>query len=57
MLLFEVTGLLFLKNGQMCPKNSFSRFSQKILIFLKNCSIKKYSASVIKKVIFIFGVR
>ncbi len=41
MLIFGARRLLSLKNCQMRPQNSFSRFSQKILLFLKKLSNKK----------------
>ncbi len=45
-LIFGTRHLLFLKNRQMCSQNSFTWFSLKILaFFLKNCWIRKYSAS------------
>ncbi len=59
MLIFGARHLLSLKNCQMCSQNSFSQFSQKILLFSKKLSNKKiFSISfLIEKVTFIFGVR
>ncbi len=47
------------KFSQMRPQNSFSQFSQKIRLFSKKLSNKKMFSIkfLIKKVIFIFGVR
>ncbi len=51
MLIFGARGLLSLKICQMCPQNSFSRFSRKI-----NAAFLAPNLWL-KKVIFIFGVR
>ncbi len=45
MLIFGARCLLSLKNGQMCPQNSFSMFLGKYDFFRKNCWTKKYSKS------------
>ncbi len=61
MLIFEARRLLSQKSGQMClPKASFSRFSRKILLFLKKIVDQKNIQLLIcakKNVIFIFGVK
>ncbi len=60
MLIFSAGRLFSLQNGQMCPQNSFSWFSWKILLFRRNCRIKKIfiiKRVITKKVIFVFGDR
>ncbi len=59
MLIFGARCLLSLRNCQMCPQNSFSRFSRKILPFSKKLLNNKIFSIwfLIKKVIFVFGVR
>ncbi len=59
MLNFGVRRLLFLKDCQMRPQNSFLRFSLKMQLFSKKLLNKKVFGIKfpIKKAIFIFGVR
>ncbi len=40
MLIFGARRLLSLKNGQMCPENSSSVFSEKAAFFEKSLNIK-----------------
>ncbi len=50
MLIFGPRCLLSLKNCQVCPQNSFSRFSRKMLLFLKKLSSNKlFSISFLMK--------
>ncbi len=59
MLIFGGRRLLSLKNCQMCPQNSFLRFSLKIRLFFEKIVEEKLFSIwfLIKKAIFIFGVR